>query len=493
LLKSLSHRAGLLMASNAFKYAVGFVLQAVLVRLLSVTDYGSYQQLLLLGAIAVGVMPLGLPGSVYYFAHRVGPDRQRHLVGQTVLMLFGTGLLSALGLWLAAPSIARAMNNPALVTLIPLYCPYVLFFVASEAVIHILISHDHYRRAVVLEAVEAMVRAAILLVPLVLTGSVRTLVLSVSVYAVLRFVAFTSLVRPRPALPGSAAWGQSFLREQLAYGIPLAMSLLVTLLGNLLDKAIIAVSFGPKQYAIYSVGAIELPLDTIFQASVAAVLRATLPALARDGQTAEIARLLRAAVRKLSLIVLPAFVFMLAFSHDFVVLVFTPKYAESVQIFRLYLLLVPLHSVVLSPVPQAFGLTRINFYISLAGVVVKLVLSFVLLRTLGYYGPAAATVAANYFCALVYFLVILRLLRRSAATLLPWWTMAQVLLVAAAVAVPVHALVGWLGWGLAGFVLGGLLFTAGFLAASRLLRLLRPEDERMLRGWLQAMTASLRR
>jgi O-antigen/teichoic acid export membrane protein len=226
---------------------------------------------------------------------------------------------------------------------------------------------------------------------------------------------------------------------------------------------------------------------------VAAVLRATLPALARDGDTAEIARLLRAAVRKLSLIVLPAFVFMLSFSHDFVVLVFTPKYVESVQVFRLYLLLVPLHSVVLSPVPQAFGLTRINFYISLAGVVVKAVGSFVLLRMLGYYGPAAATVAANYFCAIVYFVVILRLLRRSAATLLPWGAMAQILLLAAAVALPVHALVVWLGWGLPGFMVGGLLFTGGFLGISRLTRLLRPEDERMLRGWVEAMTGFWRR
>jgi O-antigen/teichoic acid export membrane protein len=481
------------MAGNAFKYAVGFGLQAVLVRLLTRADYGSYQQLLLLGAIAVGVMPLGLPGSVYYFTHRVGPERQRLLVGQTLLTLFATGFLSAGLLRLAAPWIARAMNNPALDDLIPAYCPYVLFYVASEAAVHILISQDAYRRAVLLEAVEAVVRAAILLIPLFLTGSVRTLVLSVSAYALLRFVGFSAVVRPRPALPGSSAWGPTFLREQLAYGIPLALSMLVGLLGNLLDKAIIALSFGPEQYAIYSVGAIELPLDVIFQASVANVLRATLPALARDGQLDEIARVLRAAVRKLSLIVLPAFVFMLAFSYDFVVLVFTPKYVESVQVFRLYLLLVPLHSVVLSPVPQAFGLTRINLYISLSGVVVKAALSYILVKTIGYYGPAAATVVANYFSAVVYFAVMLRLLRRSARAVFPWGAMLKILLTATAVALPVHALTAWLGWGLVGFLLGGVLFALAFLVLSRALHLLQPQDEEMLRGWLELVRGFLRR
>jgi O-antigen/teichoic acid export membrane protein len=492
-LKSLSHRAGLLMAGNAFKYAVGFGLQVVLVRLLSKQDYGSYQQLLLLGAVAVGVMPLGLPGSVYYFAHRVGRERQRLLVAQTLLTLFGTGLLSAVLLWLAAPWIARAMNNPALTDLVPLYAPYVLFYVASEAAVHVLISQDHYRRAVLLEAAEAMARAGILLVPLLLTGSVRTLVLSVSAYAVLRFVGFGLAVKPRPAVPGGSGWGPTFVGEQLAYGVPLALSMLVGLLGNLLDKAIIALSFGPEQYAIYSVGALELPLDVIFQASVANVLRASLPGLARDGQLDEIARVLRAAVRKLSLIVLPAFVFMLAFSHDFVVLVFTPEYVESVQVFRLYLLLIPLHCLVLSPVPQAFGLTRINLYISLSGVLVKAGLSYALLKVWGYYGPAAATVAANYFSATVYLVVILRLLRRSPAAVFPWGTMLRIVLVSAAVAVPVHALTAWLALGLGGFLLGALLFVAAFLALSRALHLLQPQDEQMLRGWLEAVRGLGRR
>ena len=335
-MKTLSERAGLLIGSNSFKYAVGFLLPAVLVRLLSRSDYGTYQQLLLLGSIAVGVMPLGLSGSVYYFAHhKAAPKGPSLLVGQTLVLLTLSGAFSALAVILAAPFLARAMSNPALVTLIPLYAPYVFGIVASDAVVHTMIAHDHYRRAVVTEAIEAVVRAALLLLPTLFTGSVRALILAVSTYGVLRFFVFWSIVRPRPALPGRAGWGPTFAREQLAYGIPLSLSMLVGLFGGLFDKAIIAVSFGPEQYAIYSVGAIELPLDTILQASVANVLRATLPPLARSGDLDEMARLLRAAVRKLSLIVVPAFVFMMAFSREFVVTVFTAKYVESVGIFPL--------------------------------------------------------------------------------------------------------------------------------------------------------------
>ncbi|HEY7512958.1 MAG TPA: hypothetical protein VIC87_00690, partial [Vicinamibacteria bacterium] len=101
-MKSLSERAGWLIASNAFKYAVGIGLQIALVRILTRTDYGSYQQLLLVGSITVGLMSLGLPGSVYYFFHRVPPERGGVLVGQTILLMTASGGIAAAAVWLAA-------------------------------------------------------------------------------------------------------------------------------------------------------------------------------------------------------------------------------------------------------------------------------------------------------------------------------------------------------------------------------------------------------
>ena len=85
-MRSLSDKAALLIAANLTKYAVGFVLPMVLVRLLSRDDYGTYQQLVLIGNIANAVMVLGLPVSVYYFYHR-RPER-RTIGGCAAVVLF---------------------------------------------------------------------------------------------------------------------------------------------------------------------------------------------------------------------------------------------------------------------------------------------------------------------------------------------------------------------------------------------------------------------
>jgi O-antigen/teichoic acid export membrane protein len=91
---------------------------------------------------------------------------------------------------------------------------------------------------------------------------------------------------------------------------------------------------------------------------VATVLRASMPALIREGRHDEVQRLLREGVRKLSLIVLPCFVFLFAYAYDFITVLFTTEYAKSVPVFRIYLFLVPLNMFILSPVPRLTAARR---------------------------------------------------------------------------------------------------------------------------------------
>ena len=51
------------------------------------------------------------------------------------------------------------------------------------------------------------------------------------------------------------------------------------MIGMAFNKGVVAASFTPAEYAIYAVGALEIPLDVIFQISVHNILRASLPPL----------------------------------------------------------------------------------------------------------------------------------------------------------------------------------------------------------------------
>ncbi|TFW09437.1 hypothetical protein E4K72_06015 [Oxalobacteraceae bacterium OM1] len=480
---SLSDRAGFLIVANLIKYAVGFVMPMVLVRLLTQSDYGTYQQMILLGTAATGVLTLGLPTSIYYFYHHVGAKKVPALLVQTTLMLTAMGALAALTVALWSKDFAALLNNPAMAGLLSLYALSLLFTIGSEHCLHVMITQDRYTRAVVFEVAETFVRVLTLLAPLWWGFGFTGLIVGIVAYSALRFVVRNAYLLWRSGVPLQGWSRHTFVGEQLGYSIPVALGTLSALIASTMNRGMLAANFTPAHYAIYAVGALEIPLDVIFQASVANVLRASLPQMVRDGDLAGVVRLMREAVRKLSIIVLPSFVFLLGHSYEFITLLFTSHYEDSVHVFRIYLWLVPLHMFILSPIPQVFGKPKINLYIVVAMNAFLLMLGYVLLKTIGFYGPAVAMAITQYLQSAVFIAVAMRLTGASLFQMLPIPHMLRVLLAAAGALAASYQLAHWMAPGLAHLVLSGVLFSAVFFLLAVPLRIFSSADVGLMKRW----------
>jgi O-antigen/teichoic acid export membrane protein len=481
---SLSDKAGFLIVANLIKYAVGFVMPMVLVRMLSRHDYGTYQQLNLIGTMGIAIMVLGLPNSVYYFYDRQEPARDKVLTLQTSAVLFASGALTALFLIFGTPLIVGVLKNDSIGPVLGWSAAALGLLIASEHFVPFMIARDRYRTAVVVETVETAVRVAILVLPLLAGYGLLGLVIAQLGYAILRFALRSGwlLVPLRPLRkPDGEGW---FTRSQLGYSIPLSLMSLVGLIGGFFDRGIVATRFTAADYAIYSVGALEIPLDAIFQASVATVLRASMPALIREGRHDEVQRLLKEGVRKLSLIVLPCFVFLFGYAYDFITVLFTSEYARSVSVFRIYLFLMPLNMFILSPVPPAYGRTRINFQVVACTTAIHAVLSFTLLHWIGFYGPALSAIITSYMLSGFYFLYARKLTGGTVASLLPLATFARVLVVGAAAMAVCKLVLGDHSHSLLGLVAAGAMFSVLFLVGSILAGVFTESDRTLARRWL---------
>lgn len=481
---SLSDKAGFLIGANLVKYAVGFITPMVLVRMLDRADYGTYQQLALIGALGIAILVLGLPNSVYYFHDRKNPARDKVLTLQTSAILLASGLLTAIVLLVARPLIVRLMGNQAMSAPMPWYVMALGLLIATEHFVQFMIARDRYKIAVLTEVAETVIRVLILVLPLLAGYGLMGLVTALFAYAFIRFVVRTAwLIWPLGGIrkPAGEHW---FMREQLEYAVPLGLMSLVGVIGGYLDRGIVATRFAPADYAIYSVGALEIPLDAIFQASVATVLRASMPALIRDGRHDEVIRLLREGVRKLSLIMLPCFVFLQGFSYEFITVLFTPQYAKSVAVFRIYLFLMPLNMFILSPVPPAYGRTRINFQVVAAVTVVHVILSFVLLHWIGFYGPALSAISTSYLLSTFYFIYACKLTGGSVSSLLPLGTFVRVLGCAGVAVLVARLALGGLLHKFVGLVAAGALFSVVFFGLCMVAGVFTPADRALARRWL---------
>ena len=489
---SLADKAGFLVIANLIKYAVGFVMPMVLVRMLNPTDYGTYQQLSLIGALGIAILVMGLPNSVYYFFDRKNPARSKVLTLQTSGMLLLSGTVTALALIACRPLIVDAVKNPALTPLIPYYVIALGLLIATEHFVPMMIARDHYRTGVMVETTETGVRVLILVLPLMAGYGLMGLVVAQLSFAVIRFaVRSIWLIAPLGPMRDTGEERQ-FIREQLGYAIPLGLVSLVGLLGGYLDRGIVATRFSTADYAIYSVGALEIPLDSIFQASVSTILRASMPALVREGNHAEIVRLLREGVRKLSLVVLPCFVFLFGFAYEFITTLFTPEYARSVSVFRIYLFAMPLNMFILSPVPSAYGRTRINIHVVAIVTAIHVTLSFVLLHWIGFYGPALSAISTSWLTSLFFLFYARRLTGGTITQLLPLATFAKVLLVGAlAVAVAKLAL-GEHARTLVGLAGAGAVFSVVYLGVCYATGVFTAADKALARRWSTRLLGAAR-
>ncbi len=484
LVTSLSDRAGFLVVANLIKYAVAFIMPMVLVRMLTQNDYGSYQQMILISTAATGVMTLGLPMSIYYFYHHVEAQRVPALIVQTTILLAISGLAASLVVILGADHFAASLNNPSMVHLLQIYAVSIVFMIGSEHSLHFMIAQNRYGLAVVFEIAETVIRVLTLLAPLWMGYGFTGLIVGIVIYSVLRFTVRNAYLFGRSGLDFNGWKQHTFPKKQLDYSIPMALVSLSALIGGTFNRAILAATFTPAQYAIYAVGALEIPLDVIFQASVANVLRASLPPLVRDGNLEEVARILREAVRKLSIIVLPSFIFLLGHSSEFIRLLFTSSYDESVYVFRIYLWLLPLHMLALSPIPHVFGKPKLNFYIVLAMTAVLVVLGYVLLKTIGFYGPALAFAISQYLQSAVYFVVVIKLTKSSFLKLMPVRHILLVI-VAGLLGAFVSRLADHLTASLLlNFVLAGVLFSITFFAAAAPLGIFSKNDILLIKRWV---------
>jgi O-antigen/teichoic acid export membrane protein len=188
--------------------------------------------------------------------------------------------------------------------------------------------------------------------------------------------------------------------------------------------------YQPAEFAIYAVGAVEIPVVTVIGSAVSSVLIPRFSSHFVAGEGAQIAPIWRESIRKTALLVMPIFAFLMVFAEPFIVLFYGANYAESVGIFRVYLLLLPLRVASYGMVLQAIGRTRPILRGSLYYLLGNAGLNLALVGPLGLVGPAWATVIATFLLAGYLLVHVSRELAAPITTLLPWRSIARVLLVA---------------------------------------------------------------
>ena len=379
-----------LTASKFIAVLLNVGLPILLVRLMAQAEYGVYKEAFLFVGTATNVATFGVGMSAFYFMPRY-PERGGQIALNILVYNFLAGWIPLIILAFYPQVLKSLFRTSALGPLAILLGVLVLFTLTSSLVQQIPTALQDVRYSTIFIVGTQLVRAITLAAAVLLFRSVKSLIVAAILNQLFSIaVLFWYLHGRFPRFWAHFDW--PFFKEQLAYALPYGAFGFLWVIQKDLDNYFVSASLGPRDYAIYAIGWLDVPLITLILESVASVMIVRISSLQQEDRKADIRYVTAAATNRLAAIYFPLFMLLLVAGHDLIVLLYTRTYEKSASIFQISILLLPMGVFLLDPIVRAYKELR-NFVLG-TRIVFFAVLFCVLFPVVRHFGMMGAAIAA---------------------------------------------------------------------------------------------------
>jgi O-antigen/teichoic acid export membrane protein len=440
--RSLSREVGILTLGRLLAMAVMFFVPLINVRTLSVEEYGYYRQFWLIFETLSPILIFGYPRSLLYHLPRTSqPEERSAYIMQTVVFLIVVSLIG-MGIYAVMAHRLGAGLGAAARGFYWRLSVFTLCMVVSDYMEVLFVAQRQPVAQSVYHAISSALQAVVVIVASYFSHDVSTIIWSLAFFAVARFLFAIVYTHARYHLTLRHV-SLASIRDQASFALPVGLAGIALLLISQSDKFIINRYMGREAFAIYTVGAFQVPFANIIRTSIGNV---TLPLMAQYQKAAahaEIVDLWRRSLLKTVVLFFPIFVFLEIMARPFIVILFTEQYADATPVFMIYLLLFLRSSVETGAVIQAFKRTMFLFVGFVVGLAVNIALALFLFKAMGRLGVPLATVFTLTAVNLVNVWYSAKLIDTSIFTLLPPGELAARFLAAAAPGIVLWLLCTW--------------------------------------------------
>jgi O-antigen/teichoic acid export membrane protein len=391
---------GILQAANLITYIA-------LARLLVPEDYGTYRQLFVISQLVWGIVFAALPSTLLYFGGRASSESETAgVIRLHFRLVVGLAALVATGLFVTRGLAAQIFANRELAHLLVWFAAYPAAQMLVQLVPPVLVLLNRtsimpaYTSAVAVSMTGAVVGAAWL------CGQLESVVLAATLAGLLCAAGGAVLVvrsTRDPAFPSITAGNIA------SYGWPLLMAAGISLVGLRLDHVAVSHVLGPAIYAVYAIGAFEIPIYSLIKSSSGSVALPEISRHAQNGAWQDVLEVWRDVQRRNGALIFPLSAFFFAFAEPLVTLVFGARYREAAPVFAIFALLAPVRFVAFNTIMRATGKTRSDLLASTIFLATLAAIIWPAAAQYGLQGAAIAVVGSTYLMAFL----MLALTRRA--------------------------------------------------------------------------------
>lgn len=443
----------------------------VLVRLLSVEQFGRYREFLLYTSVLIAFSSLGVSASLLHFVpHR--PAHAQRFVDQTVWMTLATSAIVIAGAVLLNSVLGGSVAGEYMLPV----AIYVALFANFDFWESLWIAQKRTAPVAGYTTGRLIARMTVVITAAALSADVDVIIWSlIGLEAVRLAISMTSWLRrrqPSPEkLPGS--W-----REQLRFCLPVGIGSVLRTLNRSMGSLLVVKMLGPVALAHYAIGTYLHPVLAILRSSMSDALLPEMSARPSE-EKADSLTLWRRMTVVAAILLTAAAVVLARFADTLIVTVFSAEYRSAVLVFQIYLIVLLRESVDFPVLLRAINRTAPIMYSNVLSLAVNGVLLAILLPTLGVVGAAVAFVASRIVDGAYLWLQTARAYHVRARDLVNWNELAKVPVAAGLASITLYGSFWTESLGILGVFAGALCFV--LLYAALLLYLRVPEAFLLLR------------
>jgi O-antigen/teichoic acid export membrane protein len=349
---SLTKQASWLLAAKLIGFALSLVAPLIVVRILAQTDFGLYKQVFLVLTTGLQLLTFGFYMNLFYFLPRRPQDGPKIVLN--VLIAHAFAGMVGLAVVLAYPQMLERIGSAGLIPYAPVIGIALCLSITGYFLEVVATANQDVGYSAVFIITAQLTKAGAVIAAALISGSLTSILFATIVQGLVQCCALLWYLQKRfPGFLGRPDW--TLLAEQLSYAAPFGVAVYATLVRDSFHQFVVASRFSAADYAIYAVAVSNLPLIGLLRESVNSVMIPRVSYLQQQGDTGSIIQLIANATRKLSLVYLPAFVFLVVAASEYIAALYTPRYAASRSIFLINLLALPISLLPLDAVMRAYA------------------------------------------------------------------------------------------------------------------------------------------
>ena len=380
--------------SEGLNVLVSFLFLPYLARSLSLLEYGTYGQTILVINIIQGIFAFGLSKVIFAFLANPENEQGEVFYGNISASLV-LGVIAAFALWLLNPLVSLQFSNVALEKLIPIYCWSLPFALVAASLNSSLIFFDRVKESAVIAVFTNLLKIGLVVAAIQLYNSLYLVFIALVLVELLRaFIAF--LYIPSEVKKGLKIDLSSSLL-QLKIGWPLGLASMIGVLIYSIDGYMVSAMLDVEEYAIYRNGAFQIPFISSVYGAVTAILLPDVSKLFVKKDFKSILSLKRKVITNTALLIFPLVIFCIFFAEALITTYLSEKYIASYPIFMVYNLVLLARFTSYDDLFIASNNNSRLPKIYLLTLTLNIVLNYFLILSFGSIGAAIASVISFYF------------------------------------------------------------------------------------------------